>query len=112
MNHTKEIMEKYKIVSSELRMTKETLKGKIRKTSKKMSQENILEASQTSSKTKHWLEMLDSRPTTSRPNCMNKLNRKQCNAILTRNCNVMPKYIWRLLDNLIKEGGPLLNHMT
>ena len=87
--HSQEIMEKYRVGTEDLAMSKQCLTYKVNKKDKEQFKELIEQEVTTMSKIKHWKDLME-RNLAHRPEYIDKLGRKQCSANIKARRQMIP----------------------
>ena len=89
-NETKKIMGVYKIEEEHLYLTKNSLKKRVDEEIEILTKKEVEEEATRKSKVKHWMENRDPESNKKRPPYMEKLARKECNAIFKVRSRMIP----------------------
>ena len=87
---TQELLTKYNIDKELIEGKKEPLKRRLNFNIENLIKRKIEAEAREKTKTKHWAELKEAILPNKRPDYMNKLNRKQCNAILKTRSSMLP----------------------
>ena len=89
MERTNGILEEFKVKDQIAKCSKNEMKNSINKQIMKMTRKRTQEA-ENKTKTKHWWENIETRSINKRPEYLEKLNRKECNAIIKTRTSMPP----------------------
>ena len=90
MKRTNGILEEFKVKDEITKCSKNEMKNIINKKIMEMTREKTQEEAENKTKTKHWWENIENRSINKRPEYLEKLNRKECNAIIKTRTSMLP----------------------
>ena len=90
MERTNGILKEFKVKEQIAKCSKNEMKNIINKNIIEMTRKRTQEEAENKTKTKHWWENIENRSINKRPEYLEKLNRKECNAIIKTRTSMLP----------------------
>ena len=90
MERTNGILKEFKVKEQIAKCSKNEMKNIINKNIIEMTRKRSQEEAENKTKTKHWWENIENRSINKRPEYLEKLNRKECNAIIKTRTSMLP----------------------